>query len=508
MLFLVLLALCLLTYFPCVYATPIWDDIQLFQDEDMKKWKFYRARLKDPRWITQMSFGLTFTFLQRVRKEWQNTMIVSAFHLTNILIHFLNSVLVYGIGSILVGDRAIVAALLFAVHPLCASAVAPIVSRSSILSTTFIFGAIWLTLAHYPFLALLLAVGAFWSKEDGIAVLPLILALTALYDPWTAFQVFGVCLLAFQRVSKRLFHMARTLLKNNGDISMVNAGLGGSLPQPLYTATAIVENLRRWPLWLLGFERNPDPDPKPRGVWPGISVSLLILVGCVLLLLSQQSSYLTIALIVLISPWSASWFFRLPDPVSELRAYSTVLGMALLLSYLPLPLVIPALIWFASLSAFRAWLQQNEMALWLHTWNEGSRKLRVALNLAAAYQKYNKIQEAYDWHHKALRISPKNGLVLTNLALWHEGRCRLERQTLSGQFVAEGRSDPKAVQDGIRKANEYLAQAVALAREGFQNCPHDPWVQHYSKKIEEHAEKIGMKVEIHHGPIDGETVKG
>ncbi len=491
MLVLVLLALCLLVYLPALYANPCWDDAQIFQ-KPLSKWVIPIGWWFNPRWLTHWTFGVTFRWAQRFREEWRPTLAASALHLGNTLIHWLNCLAVYGVARYLVGDRAIVAALIFAVHPLAASAVAPIVSRSSILSSGFIFLAIWATMAGHPFLALLLAVGAFWSKEDGVMAFFLVVALTAIVDPKTALILAGLGLLVGQRSFKKLYALTKTLLKNNGDIRMEQAGLPGSLPQPQYSATAIVENLRRWPLWFFGFELNPDPDPKPRKV----STALYCIAGLLILVCATWNTLATPLLFVAFcSPWAASWFFRLPDPVSELRAYSTLLPMAILWSYLPLPLVVPVIVWFAAISGYRCWLQQNEMALWKHAWNEGSHKLRVAINIAAALQKYGKVQDAFDAHKKALEMAPKNGLVLINAALWFEGRARLERQQAMQQFIADGRLDQARLNATVQAANQFLAQAVVLAREALQYAGGDPWVQHYSKAIEAHAAGVGMTVQ-------------
>ncbi|MBN2492332.1 MAG: glycosyltransferase family 39 protein [Planctomycetes bacterium] len=69
----------------------------------------------------------------------------TGFHLTNLLFHALNTLLVFQLGRALVGRRsaALVAAVLFAVHPIHTESVSWIAGRTDVIAATFFLGAFW-----------------------------------------------------------------------------------------------------------------------------------------------------------------------------------------------------------------------------------------------------------------------------------------------------------------------------------------------------------------------------
>lgn len=499
MIFAVLFALVLLVYFPAIYATPIWDDQQLFLDVDLPKWAWKNSkgarRWHDERWLTQASFGLTFRYAQRWTEDRRHTFTVAMLHTTNILLHFINSLLFYGMVSVLVEPvRATLAALIFVVHPLAPSAVAPIVSRSSVMSTTFIIGASWLALTGHPFLALTMAVGAFWSKEDGVAAFPLVIALTALTSPWMALVQAVMVVAVIGRMWQRLWALGYKLYINSGATTMANAGLNTQLQQPAYTATAVIENLKRWPGWLFGFGLNADPDTTKRSLFHGLLAFITAAFFAGMVLFHGERSSQAAILILFLSPWTASWLFPLPDPVSELRAYSTVIPAAIFLSAAPIVLAVPLVVWLGGVAAHRAWLQQNEIRLWRWSWDEGSRKVRVAVNIGAAYTRNQKMKEAFEWHQVTSELFPDNGILLINLALFYESCCRAERGVIGNQFVVTGRVNPEEQAKRTQEAAKALATAIVYARKAMASAPKDPWVRQYAGVIEKHAKSLGVEV--------------
>jgi Tfp pilus assembly protein PilF len=134
-----------------------WDPVQYFL-------RFFRP-------VTVTSFALNVLW---------DDMRPGGFLLINLILHTLNSWLVYLIGRRLLGsDRwATVAAVTYAVHPVNAEAVNYVVTRFSVLSSFFAFVACWALLRRDEGMrgALGLAVAAFGlallSKEAAIALLP------------------------------------------------------------------------------------------------------------------------------------------------------------------------------------------------------------------------------------------------------------------------------------------------------------------------------------------------
>ena len=105
------------------------------------------------------------------------------YHLTNILLHASNVMLIVALGRRLLRDDAVVitAAALFAVHALHTEAVAPVFGRADLLATCFVLLAWYLALARQPAtVARSLAIAAAFlagvlAKESAIAFAPLIL---------------------------------------------------------------------------------------------------------------------------------------------------------------------------------------------------------------------------------------------------------------------------------------------------------------------------------------------
>jgi protein O-mannosyl-transferase len=177
------------------------DDIGIIRDRplfhDLHNW---RAILASPWWpnalyrpVTALSLAANWAAAGGDPR---------AFHLVNVLLHGLASVLVYRLALALlsVPAAAVVAGLLFAVHPVHVEAVANLVGRAEVLCAIFVIGAVllyrldgWLsdagdtrswrrfaaTLATLAFAALALG-----SKESGFA-LPGLLLLVDWFDSRT-----------------------------------------------------------------------------------------------------------------------------------------------------------------------------------------------------------------------------------------------------------------------------------------------------------------------------------
>ncbi|HTZ30880.1 MAG TPA: hypothetical protein VMH31_00380 [Methylomirabilota bacterium] len=103
------------------------------------------------------------------------------YHLVNLLLHALVAALLYLLLRKLFEGHgqsawvALVAALLFAVHPIHTDAVASIVGRSELLAAGFVLAAWLLHLNDRPILSLLSFVAAVLSKESALVFVPLVL---------------------------------------------------------------------------------------------------------------------------------------------------------------------------------------------------------------------------------------------------------------------------------------------------------------------------------------------
>ena len=103
-----------------------------------------------------------------------------AFHLVNLLLHALVTLLVYLLLRRLLGSRsdgallAFVSALLFAVHPIHTEAVSAVVGRSELLAAALLMAAWIFHLCDRPYLCLTCFSAALLAKESAIALIPLV----------------------------------------------------------------------------------------------------------------------------------------------------------------------------------------------------------------------------------------------------------------------------------------------------------------------------------------------
>lgn len=483
MLELLLLPIALLIYFPCLNGPPIYDDQQLFQNQI---WTWKAMRRPTLRWLPMLTLGLTFN---KVPVKY----VLQTLHLTNALFHWINALLIQQIASHYMDPiSASVAMVAFLVHPLCAPAVAPIATRAIVMASGFTLLGVWAIQSGFALLALPCILAAVFCREDAVAIIPLMLILTAVESAPMA-----LVLMALMAVTAYFIPIRRTwtwLMARKGDRGMMAAGVVDSFKQPIYTLTAITENVIRWPLWALGLGMNPDPLLDPVSFWSvRIRAATLILGAAAVLLVSGPPVIQLAILMIGFSPWAATWFIQLPDAVAEYRAYVTAIGPALLAALLPWPVAMVMCLWWAILATRRAYQQRHPVPYWLAAWREKRPKFRVALNTGAAFQQVNDLANAQKWHQKALEIQPANGIALANMGLLHEGMSRVERHLLSQAYVQTGQVNPKEAEQRNQNSLTHLAEAYQFMERAEQACPQDPIVKQYAAMVRDSAARMGLR---------------
>ncbi len=188
----ILPACILLCYMNGIEGEFVFDDIPLLQNDP-----FYgEGRMLDcwkrDFWSSGFSQGLyrpfaTFTYWLNMRLSgaWP-----PAFRIFNLLIHSLAVLMLYKLALRFRAGRAasLLAAAIFAVHPLHTEAVTPAFGRAELLCAFFVFAGLLLHTYSYRSRAaalgvMLCAVFGFWSKEHGIILIPLCIA----YDCYAGF---------------------------------------------------------------------------------------------------------------------------------------------------------------------------------------------------------------------------------------------------------------------------------------------------------------------------------
>ena len=175
--------LCLGTYANSLNSGFIFDDKALIVNNPFVKSQKLPAEIlkKDifEHWVGKASFALMYRPMQ-VLSYWLDYKIwglkTFGFHLTNIILHLLNGILIYLILLKLFSDLklAAIASFLFIVHPLHVSVVSYISGRADLLSLFFILLTVLLFLNDLYTLSVFSGIFALFSRENALVLLLLI----------------------------------------------------------------------------------------------------------------------------------------------------------------------------------------------------------------------------------------------------------------------------------------------------------------------------------------------
>lgn len=145
------------------------------------------------------------------------------FHLTNVLLHAINTLLVYSLGKKLQGETcAVFASLLFALHPIQAHTVSVISTRGDLLAALFA----------------LLSVGAFLSRRTILFVTWLVLALLSKEVSVVLPVVFIISSIILQREKPDLRHLLGFAILGVYFATRLTLGFSFSLPELIFSYDA------------------------------------------------------------------------------------------------------------------------------------------------------------------------------------------------------------------------------------------------------------------------------
>ena len=166
---LICIAACL-AYLNTLRTEPVFDDLPILRAVERHSHEAIRIWLRSL--VTWRGADRPFLFLSYRLDNWLFGKNLGGWHLTNIIIHETNSLLVYAILlHCYSASGAIFGSLVFALHPLATSAVSCISGRSSSLSAMFYFAAILAAVSGHWLLTLPFAWLSWKCKEDAV-ILP------------------------------------------------------------------------------------------------------------------------------------------------------------------------------------------------------------------------------------------------------------------------------------------------------------------------------------------------
>lgn len=414
---LLIVGLPLAVYLPVLWGSFNLDDIAtVLRNPGLGNWTAALKRLRDPG-----ARGLFYLSLVLDHAIWG--MRPGGYHLTNLLTHLLNVVLLatlvrrlwrlrQGPGA---GSAALAAGLLFGLHPLASSAACYVAQRGTLMVGTALLLVLHLLLRMTEAppsgrwkLGALAWLGSWLgllSKPNGVMIPLCALGLLPFQPPgpgrerlqrWLAFAVpvaLAVGLWGIHQAMQTPYQHATW---------------------DLYALTQLRVVWRYAGLCLLPFHQSLDPDVAASTGWLDPTTTLLGacgLLAAVWTAFTRRSPWIRSGVLVaLLALLPESSVVGLPDRMFEHRMYVPLLGLVLaatpFLSRLRALPALPLLLCLACLTAGRSVRWQSESALWREALRQAPRKLRVHANLSVRYRQQGRPERAGRVVRRAIRIRP------------------------------------------------------------------------------------------------------
>ncbi len=439
----------LIAFAPCLGNGFAYDDVDMIQKNPNYRglgvaqieWAFSTFYMGHYQPLTWLTLGADYLL-------WGEN--PRGYHLTSMLLHALSAIVVFLIARRLFAaampaasrlaleSGAVLAALLFSLHPLRVEPVAWVTDRADVLSTLFLLLCVWaylrahsadgpIRIAWRAASVALFALGLL-SRGSGL-LLPLVLLLL---DWWPLRRVHGgrVGALLLEKVPYLLFTLLATILAPLAKadvrnlISIERHGPLSRLAQACYGLVFYPAKLL-WPTDLVPIY---ELQPPLSFATPKYLVSLVAVLAAMVLLIvllrrgrGVAITISTLAYVVLISPL-LGLVQAGQQEVADRYAYFPALPWALLAgggltwAWLRRPRHAPAALGVLSLVVLAAlavttWRQctlwRSDPVLWSHALRHGPPSATVHFNMCCALAPQGRTQEALDHLYEALELRPQ-----------------------------------------------------------------------------------------------------
>jgi protein O-mannosyl-transferase len=413
-------------------GTFVFDDHSLFVDPAVVPVDAWRQWIKveQTRPLTYVTFWVDYHL-------WGAN--PAGFRFTNLLIHGISSALVFLITRRLFGQiPGLIAALVFALHPLTHEPLLYIFARSGSLAAAFCLLAMSLWLKDKPGLAAGAFAASLLAKEE-----------------WVAFPL-ALLLIDFARGRKpRWFYFAGMLALSAAAgarviyATKVIAGAGSGLGQQTTPAKYFLSQGQAIPgyLWRIAVPVNLSIDP----AIPSESLAFWILFGLAVGVASwywakmEQPGFWLLPAFVLLLPSSS--ILPAADPIAFRRMYLPMaliaIAIALALRKWPKAAMALIVIWAAFAAARRAtWA--SERALWADAVEQAPNKLRPYIQLARVSPK----TDALRYLDKAREMAPNDPEVASERGrVWLESGDAAQALSEFGRALALAPRQPRHLQN-------------------------------------------------------------
>jgi Tfp pilus assembly protein PilF len=365
------------------------------------------------------------------------------YHVTNVLLHFLTSLLMVLVAAKLlewVGvkglERTLLAAFagaLFLLHPVQTESVAYVASRSEILSVFFYFAAFAVfiyrnseAMTVWRALAIVALFGAAVATKEHTLTLPVLLVLTDYFWSRGGLRkngiLYGLLTLAAAGGAVVVWRVLR---------GANTAGFGMSDLPPLtyfFTQCRVIWTYVR--MFVLPYGQNADPDValSPGVLDHGAIFGLIALVAAVAAAWIYRkrwplASFGVLIFILLLAPTSSVVPIR--DVLAERRLYLPFLGLVLVCLEFLRRLRLRQAAWVCAAAVVlcavftyqRSQVWASPLALWEDTVAKSPQKIRPRFQLAYALYEENRCPEAVQSYETASRLGPSDDQLLIDWGL-------------------------------------------------------------------------------------------
>lgn len=306
------------------------------------------------------------------------------YHLFNLVFHLCAVLLAWECLRRLLPERAaLLAGVLFAIHPIQSEAVNYIWARSIVLASLCCFAALWQWLEGRPWVSLACFAAALLAKEE-CAGLPLLLAWLEWRDGLSGGRKYKAALAAMFALA--VAAGARVIWATTV-IPAATAGLQAGISPAKYLLVQGLVICRYLQLMVAPFGFTVDPDI-PIVPWMDVAAWALLL-GLTVWLLRGDRRWFTwwIAGLILLLPSSS--IFPAADVSADRRMYLPMFAFAALAALLLVRVRYPALLAavamvLLAISVQRTLVWMTEESLWREAVEHAPKKLRPKLQLARA----------------------------------------------------------------------------------------------------------------------------
>jgi len=421
----------------CVFAAFEFDDFSLFSKSPVALPARWIDCVRQSRPLTELTFWINQALFGRSPLSW---------HIVDLILHLAVVALVWDVLRKLIGDRAgLIAAAIFAVHPMMTEPVAYVFARATLLATLFSLLAIRAWIANRYWIAAIWFTVAMLAKEE-CAALPLVLMFITIRDHRERLYPFLAMLLVVLAIGLRTLHAAAAI---QGSGAGANAGIS-----PLaYLGSQGVVIWRYLRLFAIPWGFSIDPSLSRPTFWIAILAWIALAAVC---LIPFRGRFWFLMGLLLLAPSSS--ILPAADLAADRRMYLPMIAFCacagVLLEAVDRRAIVAIILGLIAISIRYSILWTSPEVLWSEATSRAPNAVRPRIQLARALPPEQAIEELQG-------VAPDDENVATE-----RGRLLLTLGRPAEALSAFGRALALSPNDAMAISN----RAVALAALGSRDA--------------------------------------